>query len=126
MTVLPIEEAPFWRYLEILREQGHEEDAELSEVFYVELLTTIHHAGGEPYTVGQVMNAKFKNIVAATEIILKHAQREVQDAPVMNVPLGGKILMGAGADKLSEQSLTELARRQALYHEENKLNLAMK
>ena len=123
---LPIEEAPFWRYLEILREQGYEEDAELSEVFYVELLTTIHHAGGEPYTVEQVMNAKFKNIVAATEIILKHAQREVQDAPVMGVPLGGKILMGAGADKLSEQSLTELARRQALYHEENKLNLAMK
>ena len=122
---IPLEEAPFNIYLQILRENGYVEDADASEVFYVEILTTIEPT---PFTKEQVMKTPFKNLVAAVEKLLEVAAAEIQKAiprePV--IPLTGKVLAGRGADELSPEQLTYLAARQAQLHEGEKMRTAMR
>ena len=124
----PLEEAPFNIYLQILRENGHEEDADASEAFYIDVLTNVTNKDGEAFTVEQVMRTPFKNLVAAVEKIVEAAATEIQKAiprePV--IPLTGKVLTGKGADKLSSEQLTYLAMRQAQLFEEEKIRQAMR
>lgn len=115
---LSLEEAPFWKYLEILEQEGYKEDAEGSRVFYVE---TLKEFG---YTEEQVMKTSFKNLCEAVEKILNHADEEIRTN--LSLPsIGGMVLTGEGADKLSEEQLQYLLRRQLMLHEEEKLRQGM-
>ena len=121
----PLEDAPFETYLQILRENDHEEDADITEMFYVDILTTIKSSDGRDFTLEQIMKAPFKNLTKAIEIILEETQKELpKKPPRMNLP-GGTALMGAGADKLSEGDLRYLMMKQSQLHEENKLKQAV-
>ena len=117
---LSLEEAPFWRYLEILREEGYEADAADSELFYVEMLTNINRTDGEPYTKEQVMKTPFKNLVKAMELIVEQANTEI-NAVYSGVSVSGPMMRGSGADSLSEEQMSYLTRRQLQLHEEEKL-----
>ena len=121
---LSLEEAPFWKYLEILRVEGFESDADASELFYVEMLTNITRTDGEPYTKEQVMKTPFKNLVKAMEVIVEQANAEIKTS--LNLPsVRGKMVTGAGADQLSEEQLQYLMRRQLQLHNEEKLRQGM-
>ena len=128
MPKKPLEEAPFEVYLEILRENGYDEDATASEAFYTEVLTGVTDREGNAYTVEQVMKTPFKNLVAAVEKILEVAAGEIRSVapPKPIIPLTGKVLMGRGAETLTAEQLTYLAMRQAQLFEEEKLKKAMR
>lgn len=114
---LSLEEAPFWKYLEILRKEGYVEEADISETFYV---TTLTQFG---YTESQVRKTSFQNLVKAVEKIYEEATQEVNN--MMNfVSVSGPLMKGGGADKLSEKQLQQLLRRQLQLHEEEKLRLS--
>jgi len=119
---LSLEEAPFWQYLEILRKEGFTEDADASELFYVELLTTIPRPDGTPYTREQIMKTSFQNLVKAAELIVQQVNEEIKTG--LQLPSSsGPVMVGAGADKLSEDQLQYLIRRQMQLHEEEKTRL---
>ena len=116
----PLEDAPFETYLKILRENGRGEDADISEAFYVELLTTVKSRDGRNFTREQVMKAPFKNLLRAAEIILEEAQKELPQKP-RRLPLpSGTALMGDAAERLSEEDLRRVMMMQNVLHEENK------
>lgn len=123
--LMPLEEAPFETYLEILRREGYEEDAKLSEILYVETLTSIEFEPGKTYTREQIMRTPFKNLVEATEKIMSTVSQQMQETNIQN-PLTGKSLMGKGAEKLSPADLNYLAVRQAQLYEEEKARLGMR
>ena len=115
-----LEEAPLWKYLEILRKEGFESDASASELFYVEMLTSLPREDGKPFTKEQVMKTPFKNLVEFMEVIVEQANKEIKTS--LTVPsYSGKMLTGAGADSLTEEQLDYLMRRQLQLHEEEKL-----
>ena len=121
---LSLEEAPFWKYLEILRAEGYESDADVSEMLYVDMLTTITRADGEPYTREQVMNTSFQNLVKAMDVIMEQANNEIRAS--LNMPsIRGRMATGAGADSLTEEQLEYLTRRQLQLHNEEKLRQGM-
>lgn len=114
LLTLKLEEAPFWKYLEILEEEGYGSDAEASKLFYVELLKEFG------YNEEQVMKTPFKNLTEMVEKILNQVSEEVKT--VINIPsISGPIMRGEGADKLSEEQLQYLLHRQLRLHEEEKL-----
>ena len=121
----PLEDAPFEVYLQILRENDHEEDADITEIFYVELLTTVKSSEGRDFTREQIMRAPFKNLLKAAEIILEEAQKELPQKPRQPPLPSGTALMGEAAERLSEDSLRELMRRQSILHEQNKIQRAV-
>lgn len=118
-TKKPLEEAPFHIYLAILREQGYQEDADISEQFYLETL--------KPYGYAEdiIYKTQFKNLLKAVEIILEGTQREITEATQNQTPitLSGDMVLGEGADKLTPQQLQQLMMRQMLLHEEEKTKL---
>lgn len=122
----PIEEAPFEIYLKILKGEGYAEEAELSEAFYLELLTSIDLGDGKHFTKEQVMKTPFKNIVAAAEKILQTAQQEIQQNIMPVASFSGYMMKGKGADKLTADELSRLMMRQLQLHEEEKMRLAMR
>ena len=119
---LSLEEAPFWKYLEILREEGYGSDADASELFYVELLTTIPRPDGTPYTRDQIMKTSFQNLVKASELIVQQVNEEIKTG-LQLPPTSGPLMVGEGAEKLSDEQLQYLMRRQMQLHEEEKLRL---
>ena len=122
----PLEDAPFETYLQILRENDHEEDADISEAFYVELLTTVKSNDGRDFTREQIMRTPFKNLLRAAEIILEEAQRELPQKP-RQLPLpSGTALMGEAAERLSEEDLRRVMMMQNVLHEENKAKLVVR
>ena len=122
----PLEDAPFEVYLQILRENDHGEDADITEMFYVDILTTIKSSDGRDFTREQIMKASFKNLTEAIKIILEEAQRELPQRP-RRMPLpGGTALLGEAADRLSEDDLRYLMMKQSQFHEENKLKQAVR
>ena len=115
---LNLEDAPFWKYLEILEKEGYKEDAEASKLFYVELLKEFD------FTEEQVMKTSFKNLTIAVEKIINQASEEMKTS--MNLPtMSGPVITGAGADELNEEQLQYLLRRQLQLHEEEKLRQGM-
>ena len=117
---LSLVEAPFWKYLEILRTEGFTSDADTSELFYVEMLTNIPRIDGEPYTKEQIMQTSFENLVKAVEAIVEQAEKEIKTG--LNLPsVRGKMAVGAGADELTPEQLQYVMRRQLQLHEEEKL-----
>lgn len=117
-TPLTLDEAPFWKYLEILRAEGYESDADASELFYIETLTAFN------YTREQIMQTPFKNLVSAVEAIVTQAQQEIKTG--LQLPsFSGKVMKGAGADELTEEQLQYLMRRQQQLHEEEKMRLGV-
>jgi len=121
---LSLEEAPFWQYLEILRKEGFAEDADASELFYVELLTTIPRPDGSPYTRDQIMKTSFQNLLKASELIVQQINAEIKTG--LQMPsTSGPVMAGAGADGLNEDQLQYLMRRQIQLHEEEKMRLAL-
>ena len=95
----PLEDAPFEIYLKILRENGHQEDADISEALYVELLTTVKSSDGRPFTREQVMKAPFKNLVKAAKIILDEMEKE-EDKEKLQKDLSSireKMILAAGS-----------------------------
>jgi len=122
--MLSLEEAPFWRYLEILREEGYESDADVSETFYVDMLTTVPKLDGSTYTREQVMKTSFQNLVKAVELIVSQAAEEIKTG--LQLPAtSGPIMVGEGAEKLSEDQLQYLISRQMQLHEEEKMRQGM-
>ena len=121
-VVKPLEEAPFSEYLRILRENNHAEDAEVSEAFYIPLLTGVDLGGGRILTKEQVYALSFKKVTELAEILLKEMGRQIAEA--MPPPtVAGPILKGEGADKLSPEQLDYLMRRQLQLTEEEKMRL---
>ena len=116
---LSLEEAPFWRYLEILRAEGFEVDADASEVFYVETLSSFD------YTREQVMQTSFQNLVKAIETVLDTASKEIEKIPLQSTSISGPVLRGEGADKLTDVELNRLLVRQIQLHEEEKMRKGM-
>ena len=114
LTAKPIEEAPLRVYLEILRELGRKEDADLSEVFYVE---TLKQFGYDEETIYET---SFGNLVKAVELIIGEAQKEVSSLSNVPVPISGNMLLGEGAEVLSKEQLQYIITRQLLLHEEEK------
>jgi len=117
----PLEDAPFGKYLEILRENGHAEDAELSESFYIELLTTPFE-DGKAYTHDDIMETPFKNVVVAAEKILRGIYSEVSEN-IIPPSSGGRMMAGKDAEGLNPQQLNLLARHQAQAVEEKMAEL---
>ena len=111
---LSLEEAPFWKYLEILRKEGFASDADTSELFYVEMLT------GFEYTKEQIMNTSFENLVKAVEALIEQANKEISTS-INPVSVSGPMMVGKGAEGLSEAQLNYLTSRQIQLHEEEKL-----
>jgi hypothetical protein len=114
LTTKPLDEAPFETYLEILRDEGYEQEADESEVFYLEVLKQFD------YTEEQIYKTSFKNLVKAVELILENAQREIELAVQTVTPLSQNMLLGEGAEKLTNEQLQQLMQRQMLLHEEEK------
>jgi len=120
---LPLEVAPFNVYLQILREHGYTEDADISEAFYTELLTGLE-VEGRTLTAEEVMQTPFINLVEAAEKILGNIETEVRSTPT-TVPIGGgKIMRGPAAEKYDDDTLNLLAARQLQLHEEEKMRLS--
>lgn len=120
---LPLEVAPFDVYLQILRENGYTEDADISETFYTELLTGLE-VEGRVLTAEEVMKTPFINLVEAAEKILGNIETEVQNTPT-TIPIGGgKIMRGPAAEKYDDDTLNLLAARQLQLHEEEKMRLS--
>ena len=119
----PLVEAPLYIYLQILKEEGYEDDAEIIKAFYVELLTNVDIGDGKTFTYDQVMQTPYKNLVKAAETIMESAQREMQLAyPPVNFQ--GTVMQGKGAEELNPDSLQRMAMVQLQRHEEEKLRLA--
>ena len=121
-TGKPLEDAPLYIYLDILRQEGYEEEASIIEPFYLETLTNVDIGDGKRFTKEQIMNTPYKNLMAAVKLILDQAQQEIQLA-VTPAPTNGPIMTGNGADKLSPDALRKLMSRQLQMHEEEKLRL---
>ena len=113
-----LEEAPFEEYLRILRKEGYEDDAELADSLYVETLTAFG------YTKEQIYDTPFKNLVKAMETIMDDATREFSQVQ-MPLSIRGQVMRGKGADKLSDQTLDRLLRRQLQLTEEETLRLSL-
>lgn len=123
MSKKPLEEAPFHIYLKILEAEGYGEEAKLIKEFYINLLTTVDLGDEKQYTEEQVMKTPYMNLVAAAELIIEQAGREIgQFVPA--AAISGKAILGKGAEKLSPDSLQKLIFLQAQSHEEEKLRLA--
>ena len=118
MTLRPLEEAPFGEYLKVLRENGHEDDAKVSEQLYVELLT-IPFEDGTRYTREQIMALPFKVVHEVAEKIVQATYREVS-ASLAPPSFGGKMMAGEDAAKLSPEALSQLARAQIQAVEDEK------
>lgn len=108
---LPLEDAPFSKYLEILREEGREQDAEDAKEFYLGFLTEFG------YDREKIMSTSFRNLVKAVELVLGDVQREMVQSQV-ETQLGGKVLVGKDVD---EETLKRVAPIHARAHEEHKL-----
>jgi len=119
----PLEEAPLHIYLQILREEGHGDDAEIIQAFYIELLTNVDLGDGKTFTYDQVMNTPYKNLVKAAETIMENAQQEMR-LVYPPADFSGTVMSGGGAPKMSQESLQRLAMIQLQRHEEEKLRLA--
>ena len=119
----PLEDAPFSVYLEILRDNGYEQEADDSELFYTELLTTPFE-DGSTYTREQIYNTPFRNLVLASEKLIGAAYAQVNRV-AMPVTANGPVLAGAGADKLDSEQLRHLLRKQleGIELEKQRLNL---
>ena len=121
----PLEDAPFHIYLQILNEEGYQEDAEIMKAFYIELLTHVDMRDGKTFTYDQVMQTPYKNLVKAAKTILETVQRGMQlSYPPLNFT--GTVMPGKGTEHLTPESLQRLAQIQLLKHEEEKLRLAIK
>ena len=116
----PVEEAPLRIYLEILREQGYGDDADISETFYVE---TLKQFG---YNEETIYNTPFQNLVKAVELILDETKKELSTVaptvtpPVTPMPASTNMLLGEAADKLTEKQLQYLIMRQMMLYEEER------
>jgi hypothetical protein len=110
-------------YLEILRDNGYEQEADDSELFYTELLTTPFE-DGSTYTREQIYNTSFRNLVLASEKLIGAAYAQVNKV-AMPVTANGPVLAGAGADKLDSEQLRHLLRKQleGIELEKQRLNL---
>ena len=122
-VVKPLVEAPFGEYLKILRENGHEEDATISEQFYVELLTTPFEDGSS-YTKEQVYKIPFKDIYAMAEKIISSTYQEVTKIATP-MTFTGTMMTGPDAEKIPPEQLDILARRQAQMIEDEKERLRL-
>ena len=120
----PLEEAPFRKYLEILRENGHKQDADLSEAFYIELLTTPFEDGNH-YTVEQLMETPFRDLVSAAELIMGKVTSELNQA-MGPISANGPLMVGPDADKLAPEQLRILAQKQVQGVEEEKQRILSK
>jgi len=119
----PLEDAPFDVYLEILRDNGYTQEADDSELFYTELLTTPFE-DGSTYTREQIYATPFKNLVQAAEKLIGAAYQQVSKV-ASPVTANGPILVGEGADELDSEQLRHLLRRQLeeIELEKQRLNL---
>ena len=115
---LSLEEAPFWKYLEILRKEGYDDAAYTSELFYVEMLT------GFEYTKEQIMNTSFQNLVKAVEALIEQANTEITTS-YNPISVSGPMMVGKGAEGLSEAQLSYLTRRHIQLHEDEKMRKEM-
>ena len=113
-----LEEAPFSEYLKVLRKEGYEDDADVSEQFYIEMLTEFG------YTKEQIMRTSFDRLCQAVELIMAQGQQEVSSF-LQPISVSGTMVAGEGADKLSPESLQKLMQRQMQIVEEEKLRLSM-
>jgi len=121
---LPLEEAPFNVYLEILRDNGYVQEADESELFYTELLM-IPFEDGSSYTREQIYQTPFKNLVAASEKLIGAAYAQVNKVAAP-ITANGPVLAGAGADKLDSEQLRYLLMRQLEETEKEKQRLNMR
>lgn len=120
----PLEEAPFSIYLEILRDNGYEREADESELFYTELLM-IPFEDGSSYTREQIYNTSFKNLVEASEKLINAAYAQANKV-AMPLTANGPVLAGAGADELKPEQLRYLMARQLEETEKEKQRLNMR
>jgi hypothetical protein len=121
-AIKPLEEAPFSEYLEILRKNGHSDDADVSEAFYLELLTGIDLGGGRVLSKEQVYTASFKSILEMAELLLNEISRQTIES-ILPPSITGPILKGAGADELSPEQVNYLMRKQLQITEQEKARL---
>lgn len=121
-TVKPLEEAPFGEYLRILRENGYEDDAMVSEEFYISLLTGVDLGGGKILDKEQVYACSFKALVQMAEILLGEMSKQINELTPPPT-IRGKMMKGVDADKLSAEQLDYLMRRQLQLTEEEKLRV---
>ena len=110
----PLEEAPFKTYLQILRDNGYTQEADESEIFYLEVLKQFD------YEEEKIYETSFQNLVKAVELILNNAKTEIETVAPMPTPLSQNMLLGEAAEKLSQEQLQYLLTRQMLLHEEEK------
>lgn len=111
---LSLTDAPFSEYLKILRKEGFEDDADISEELFVSVLTMFG------YSKEQVMKTSFSKLEKAVLVIMQESEKELAAVPLS---LPGTVMKGDGADGLSEESLMRLAQRQLQLTEEEKLRL---
>jgi len=121
---LPLEEAPFNVYLEILRDNGYTQEADESELFYTELLM-IPFEDGSSYTREQIYQTPFKNLVKAAEKLIGAAYSQVNKV-VMPLTANGPVMAGAGAEKLDNEQLRYLLMRQLEETEKEKQRLNLR
>jgi len=112
---LSLTEAPFSEYLKILRKEGFEDDADISEELFVSVLTTFG------YSREQVMKTSFSKLEKAVLLIMQDSEKELAAAIPVSIP--GTVIKGEGAEGLSEEALLRLMQRQLQLTEEEKLRL---
>lgn len=115
-VVKPLTEAPFREYLRILRENGHESDADVSERLYMELLTTPFE-DGSAFTEEQVYSTPFFRVHEAAQGIINSVGSKIAAASGQT-RFPGRMLAGKDAEKLPPDQIALLARRQAQMVEE--------
>ena len=113
-----LEEAPFCEYLKVLRKEGFEDDADISEQFYVGLLTQFG------FTEEDIMNTPFNKLNEGVELIIKQSKQEVNNVSVP-ISVSGTMMTGEGAKHLSPESLQRLMMRQEQLLQEEKMRLNM-
>ena len=113
---LPLEEAPFETYLQILRDEGYEQQADDAESFYIEILTQFDFKKEDIY------KTPFKNLASAVEKILSQASREITSV-IQPVTLSGPMLVGKDIDDETIRKILPIHMR---HFEEHKLNQMMK
>lgn len=123
-TLRPLEEAPFSTYLKILRENGYESDADISEQFYIDLLTGVDLGEDKRLTKEQIYTLPFKDVYKAGEVLLQEMQRQIADVVPPN-QLRGPMLAGADADKLKPEEINRLMNRQTAIIEDEKARLSL-
>ena len=114
-----IMDAPFSDYLAVLRELGRDEDADITEAFYVETLTQFG------FTREDIMKTPFKNLEAAMVKILEEAERNLEALAPQPFVTPQNMYVGKGADGLSEAALNRLASLQQQITDEEKIRLSM-